>query len=281
MNILEIEKLSKNYKNFSLDNISFTVPEGCIMGLIGENGAGKTTIINLVTGASKKSGGNIKIFGKDSENLKDHERVDIGVVLTGCGFPEEITVARAEKILSGIYENWDSKTFFDYIGKFDLPLKKKIKTLSTGMKMRFEIAAALSHDAKLLILDEVTNGLDPAARMEVLDMLLDFIQDEKRSVLISSHIVGDLEKICDYITFIHKGELVFSENKDDILEKYAIINIDDAQLKELDERAVVSVQKTSCSQTALVFKDRIPSGFESEKASIEDIMVYYVKRGDR
>lgn len=280
MNILEIEKLTKDYKKFRLDNISFILPEGAIMGLIGENGAGKTTIINLITGSVKASGGKIKIFGRDRECLSEDDFALIGTVLADCSFPEEMTVTMAEKVLSGLYKNWDRDKFFSYAEKFGLPLKKKIKTFSTGMKMRLEIAAALSHNARLLILDEVTNGLDPAARMEVLDMLLDFIQDERCSVLISSHIVGDLEKICDYITFIHRGRLVFSENKDDLLEEYAIINIDDARLKELDENAVVAVNKTSCSQTALVLKDKIPGGFECQKAGIEDIMVYYIKRSD-
>ncbi len=281
MNILEIEKLCKNYKNFTLDNVSFTLPEGAIMGLIGENGAGKSTIINLITGAVQKNGGNIKIFGKPQENLTDEDHACIGTVLSGCGFPEEMTVGMAERVMRGMYKNWDSSAFLKYAADFQLPLKKKIRTLSTGMKMRLEIAAALSHNARLLILDEVTNGLDPAARMDVLDMLLDFIQDERRSVIISSHIVGDLEKICDYITFIHQGKIVFSENKDDLLEEYAIINIDDAQLKELDETAVIAVNKTSCTQTALVLKNKIPGTFECEKAGIEDIMVYYIKRSDK
>lgn len=281
MNILEIEKLTKNYKKFSLDNISFTLPEGAIMGLIGENGAGKTTIINLITGAVKKSGGKIKIFGKDSEGLSEDDFALIGTVLADCSFPEEMNVSMAEKVFSGLYKNWDREKFFGYTEKFGLPLKKKIKTFSTGMKMRFEIAVALSHNARLLILDEVTNGLDPAARMDVLDMLLDFIQDERCSVLISSHIVGDLEKICDYITFINKGRLVFSENKDDLLDEYAIINIDDARINELDENAVIAVNKTSCSQTALVLKYKIPRGFECQKAGIEDIMLYYIKRSEK
>lgn len=180
-----------------------------------------------------------------------------------------------------MYRQWDSKKFFDYIERFSLYKKSRIKTYSTGMKVKLEIAIALSHNAKLLILDEVTNGLDPSARMEILDMLLDFIQDEKRAVLISSHIIGDLEKICDYITFIHKGKIVFSENKDDILDKYAVINVDGQKMKELDEKAVISVSRTSYSEKALVYRDAIPSGFETEKTSIEDIMLYYIKRSDK
>lgn len=243
MNAVEIERLSKKYKNFTLNNVSFNIPEGSIMGLIGENGAGKSTIINLLTGAALKDGGNINIYGKDVQKLTRAEKSEIGVVLSGCGFPEELNINDVNRIMKSIYEKWNSKKFFEYADKYSLNGKSKIKTFSTGMKMKLEIAIALSHEAKLLILDEVTNGLDPSARMEILDMLLDFIQNEDRAVLISSHIIGDLEKICDYITFIHNGEIVFSENKDDLLERYAVINVSDKQIEELDEKAIVALDK--------------------------------------
>ena len=263
MNALEIESLTKKYKNFALDGVSFIIPEGTIMGLIGENGAGKSTIINLITGAAVKDSGKIDIYGKPSDKLTKDEKAEIGTVISGCGFPEELNAVDVNSIMKSVYRQWDSKKFFDYIERFSLYKKSRIKTYSTGMKVKLEIAIALSHNAKLLILDEVTNGLDPSARMEILDMLLDFIQDEKRAVLISSHIIGDLEKICDYITFIHKGKIVFSENKDDILDKYAVINVDGQKMKELDEKAVISVSRTSYSEKALVYRDAIPSGFET------------------
>ena len=281
MNALEIESLTKKYKNFALDGVSFIIPEGTIMGLIGENGAGKSTIINLITGAAVKDSGKIDIYGKPSDKLTKDEKAEIGTVISGCGFPEELNAVDVNSIMKSVYRQWDSKKFFDYIERFSLYKKSRIKTYSTGMKVKLEIAIALSHNAKLLILDEVTNGLDPSARMEILDMLLDFIQDEKRAVLISSHIIGDLEKICDYITFIHKGKIVFSENKDDILDKYAVINVDGQKMKALDEKAVISVSRTSYSEKALVYRDAIPSGFETEKTSIEDIMLYYIKRSDK
>ena len=281
MNALEIESLTKKYKNFALDGVSFIIPEGTRMGLIGENGAGKSTIINLITGAAVKDSGKIDIYGKPSDKLTKDEKAEIGTVISGCGFPEELNAVDVNSIMKSVYRQWDSKKFFDYIERFSLYKKSRIKTYSTGMKVKLEIAIALSHNAKLLILDEVTNGLDPSARMEILDMLLDFIQDEKRAVLISSHIIGDLEKICDYITFIHKGKIVFSENKDDILDKYAVINVDGQKMKELDEKAVISVSRTSYSEKALVYRDAIPSGFETEKTSIEDIMLYYIKRSDK
>ncbi len=281
MNAVEIEKLSKKYKNFTLNNVSFNIPEGSIMGLIGENGAGKSTIINLMTGAAMKDGGNIKIYGKNSDELTKTDKSDMGVVLAGCGFPEELCVNDVNYIMKSVYNKWDSNKFFNYADNFYLDRKSKIKTFSTGMKMKLEIAIALSHEARLLVLDEVTNGLDPSARMEILDMLLEFIQAEDRAVLLSSHIIGDLEKICDYITFIHKGEIIFSENKDDLLEKYAVINADTDRIRELDEKAVIALDKKSFSSSALVYRNLIPDSFETEKTTIEDIMLYYLKRGEK
>lgn len=281
MNAVEIEKLSKKYKNFTLNNVSFNIPEGSIMGLIGENGAGKSTIINLMTGAAVKDGGNIKIYGKNSDELTKTDKSDMGVVLAGCGFPEELCVNDVNYIMKSVYNKWDSNKFFNYADNFYLDRKSKIKTFSTGMKMKLEIAIALSHEARLLVLDEVTNGLDPSARMEILDMLLEFIQAEDRAVLLSSHIIGDLEKICDYITFIHKGEIIFSENKDDLLEKYAVINADTDRIRELDEKAVIALDKKSFSSSALVYRNLIPDSFETEKTTIEDIMLYYLKRGEK
>lgn len=279
MNILEVNSLKKHYNNFDLEDVSFSIPEGTIMGLIGENGAGKSTVINMIIGAVSKDAGRIALFGKDSKNIEDTLRNDIGTVLAGCGFPEELCAYDADKILKSIYSNWEEKKFLDYLSKFGLDKKKKIKDYSTGMKMKFELAVTLSHGAKLLILDEVTNGLDPMARNEILDILLDFIQDERCAVLISSHIIGDLEKICDYITFLHQGKLIFSEEKDELLEKYAVINVDECKLSELDEKALIALDKTKYSSKALVLKNMIPKDFEVEKTSIEDIMLFYMKRG--
>lgn len=280
MNILEVNGLKKHYNKFDLNNISFRIPEGTIMGLIGENGAGKSTVINMIIGAVIKDEGIITLFGKDTKYTDYSLRNDIGIVLAGCGFPEEFCALDANKILKKIYSNWDENKFYDFLNKFSLDNKKKIKDYSTGMKMKFELAIALSHNAKLLILDEVTNGLDPMARNEILDILLDFIQDDSRSVLLSSHIIGDLEKICDYITFLHKGKLVFSEEKDKLLDKYAVVNVDEAKLSELDERAIIALDKTKFSSKALVVKNMIPRGFDIERTSIEDIMLFYMKRGE-
>lgn len=281
MNALEIDKLTKNYRNFTLDGVSFSIPEGSIMGLIGENGAGKSTIINIITGAVHKDGGKVKIYGRDSESLTKAQRSEIGTVIAECGFPDELNLRDINSILKSVYKNWDEKKFFEYADRFSLYKKSRIKTFSTGMKMKLEIAIALSHGAKLLILDEATNGLDPSARLEILDLLMDFIQDERCSVLISSHIIGDLEKICDYITFIHNGKVIFSEEKDELLEKYAVINVDEGQLAELDISAVVAADRTSWSSKALVYRKMIPDSFETEKTNIEDIMLYYLKRSEK
>ena len=281
MDAVKIEGLCKNYKEFKLDNVSFEIPEGTIMGLIGENGAGKSTVINLITGACIKDSGNIEIYGTEADKMPVKDREIIGTVFAGCGFPDEMTVNEVNGILKSIYDTWDEEKFFGYIEKFGIMKKGKIRSFSTGMRMKLEIAAAFSHGAKLLILDEATNGLDPAARMEILDMLMDFIQDERCAVLISSHIVGDLEKICDYITFIHNGRVIFSENKDELLEKYAVINVSEKQLSELDSDAVVAEDRTKWSNKALVYKSMIPEGFEKEKTTVEDIMLYYIKRSER
>ena len=265
MSILEVKNLCKSYKGFDLNNVSFDIPEGTIMGLIGENGAGKSTIINIITNAVHKDSGTVKLFGVDLENCGPDIWNSIAVVQADCGFPEELTIKNAESVLKGIYKNWDSGKFESYINKLGLDFKKKIKSLSTGMKMKLELAIALSHSAKLLILDEATNGLDFMARNEILDILMDFIQDESCGVLLASHIIEDMERICDYITFIHNGNVVFSENKDDLLDKYAIINIDENKLSELDSKAVVYTDKTQYSSKALVYRNQIPSGFETKK----------------
>ncbi|MCD8036653.1 MAG: ABC transporter ATP-binding protein [Clostridiales bacterium] len=279
MNALEIDRLTKRYSNFTLGEVSFCLPEGTIMGFIGENGAGKSTVINLITGAVKKDSGTIKIYGKNTEEMNKSDWEEIGTVIAECGFPSELRLQDVNSILKSIYKNWDESKFFYYTDRFSLNKKGRIKDYSSGMKMKLEIAIAFSHGAKILILDEATNGLDPSARLEILDMLMDFIQDERCAVLISSHIISDLEKICDYITFIHGGKILFSEEKDKLLEKYVVINADEKQIEELDKPAIVAMERTKWSTKAMVLKDMIPQGFETEKTNIEEIMLYHIKRG--
>ena len=213
-NAIVVKNLRKNYKDFQLKDISFSVPKGCIMGFVGENGAGKTTTLKGILNLINRDGGSVEIFGMD--NIKDEKKIkeDIGVVFDECCFYDSLNPKESSKIMKRIYKNWDGKIFNDYLKKFQIPDKKIIKEFSKGMKMKLSIAIALSHKPKLLIMDEATSGLDPIVREEILDIFLDFIQDEEHSILMSTHITGDLDKIADYITFINNGEIIFSKSKD-------------------------------------------------------------------
>lgn len=275
-NAIEVSSLSKHYGSFTLDQVSFALPSGCIMGLIGENGAGKSTTIRLLLGLAKRTGGEVKVLGADPEKCEPELREEIGVVFDDCPFPETMTLRDVRRILSAAYRHFDAARFDSLADKFGLPERQKIKEYSRGMKMKLSIAAALSHGARLLILDEPTSGLDPVARDELLDVLLDFIQDERHSVLISSHILSDLEKACDYITFIHTGRVVFSEEKDELLEKYVIAKGSESEIDALDPDSVVGVRRGAFGCEALVER-AAGERLTHERASIEDIMLYYIK----
>ncbi|UZQ86365.1 ABC transporter ATP-binding protein [Thermoclostridium stercorarium] len=275
---LKLVNVSKHYRDFSLNRINISLPSGYIMGFIGENGAGKTTTIKLILDLIKKDEGKIFVLGKDNQIGLKSLKENIGVVMEDCFFPENLTAANINRILYGIYETWDERKFYSYLKQFSIPANKSIKEYSKGMKMKLSIAAALSHESKLLILDEPTNGLDPVVRDEVLDVFLDFIQDESHSVFISSHIISDLEKICDYITFIHKGSIVFSESKDELLEKYGILKCSEQDFQNIDSDAVVGYRKNSFGVEALVLKDGVGKNFVMDRPSIEDIMLYYTNR---
>ena len=275
-NAIECRNLSKDYGVFKLDRVNFTLPTGCIMGLIGENGAGKSTTIRLLLGLAKRSGGEVKVLGADPETAEPELREEIGVVMDDCPFPESMTLRDVRKILAAAYRHFDGARF-DSLGlKFSLPERQKIKEYSRGMRMKLSIAAALSHGSRLLILDEPTSGLDPVARDELLDILLEFIQDERNSVLISSHILSDLEKACDYITFINTGRVVFSDEKDELLGKYVIAKGSEREIDALDRDAVVGVRRGAFGCEALVER-RAGEHLTHERASIEDIMLYYIK----
>ena len=276
VNSIEVNGLSKRYGAFQLDNVSFTLPSGCIMGLIGENGAGKSTTIRLLLGLARRDGGEVRVLGCDPETAEPELREEIGVVMDDCPFPETMTLRDVRSILAAAYRNFDGERFDSLSLKFSLPERQKIKEYSRGMKMKLSIAAALSHGSRLLILDEPTSGLDPVARDELLDILLDFIQDERNSVLISSHILSDLEKACDYITFIHMGRVVFSEVKDELLDKYIIAKGSERAIASLDPDAVVGVRRGAFGSEALVER-AAGEHLAHERASIEDIMLYYIK----
>ena len=279
MNCIEIENLCKNYEGFSLKNVTFSVPEGCVVGLIGENGAGKTTTINCILSLVRGSG-TVKVFGKNTEELTDEERSKIGVVTGAKGLPSNLKVKQVGKVLRGVFRDWNGDAFCRYAEKFALPAEKKVSELSSGMKQKLALAAALSHETRLLVLDEPTTGLDPVARDELLNEFYEYMQRENRSMLLSSHITGDLEKICDYIAFIHKGELVFFEEKDALYEKYGILKCDKSRLAELDKSAVIGYSATPYGASALVLKEKIPASFATERAGIDDVMLYYIK-GER
>ena len=277
MNALELRGLEKHYKDFALGPLDLTLPGGTICGLIGENGAGKSTTLRLILDVVQRDGGTVSILGRDNRENLVQTKEEIGAVMGSDGIPLCLNAVQVGKVMAGIYQNWDADAYAGYCRKFDLPPKKKYKDYSTGMKMKLCIAVALSHHARLLLLDEATNGLDPVVRDEVVDLLLDFARDEDHSILISSHIVSDLEKLCDTIAFLHKGKLLLCEEKDALREKYALWHGTAAQLEELDAGAVYGRHLTAYGAEALVRRDAMPAGAELATVSIEELFVLMVK----
>ena len=277
MNALEIRNLTKSYPGFKLDNLSLTLPAGCILGLIGENGAGKSTTIKLILDMIHKDCGTIKILGK--ENGRDMRLIkeDVGVVLDEVGIPECLTANQVGRIMSRTFHNWDDGEYRRLISKLSLPCDKPFKDFSRGMKMKLGIAVAMSHNSKLLLLDEATSGLDPLVRDEVLDMLMDFTRDETHSVLISSHIVSDLEKLCDYIAFLHKGKLLLFEEKDVLLSEYGLLHCTDDQLKDISPDALCHVKKSPYGSEVMVRRSGVPHYMNVSPISIEELFVFMVK----
>lgn len=277
MNAIEIKNLCKSFPGFTLDNLTLTLPGGCIMGLIGENGAGKSTTIRLILDMLHKDSGSITILGKNNGDNIHMTKQDIGVVLDEVGIPECLTVRQVGRIMRYTFQNWEEDTFSALADRLSLPDNKPFKDFSRGMKMKLGLAIALSHQAKLLILDEATSGLDPVVRDEVVGMLYDFTRDEQHSILISSHIVSDLEKLCDYIAFIHKGRLLLCEEKDQLLAAYGLIQCTKEQLDALDAAAVIFRKESPYGVKAMVLRDRIPSRFSVSPISIEELFVFMVK----
>ncbi|MCI8631190.1 MAG: ABC transporter ATP-binding protein [Firmicutes bacterium] len=275
---IEFKNVTKKYDGFVLDNVSFALPRGCIMGLIGANGAGKSTIINLMLDITAKDSGNIRVLGCSSTDLTRELKEKIGVVFDESFFPENMKLKEVEKVLANIYKSWDKTAFSEYMRKFALPQDKVVKDFSRGMKMKLSIACALSHNAELLVLDEATSGLDPIVRDEILDIFLDFIQDENHSVLISSHITSDLEKVCDYVTFINEGHIVMSDEKDLILEKYAVVKCGEDEFDMLPQDKVIGVRIHKFGAEALMEASAVPHSYAIEPADLEKIMLFTVKR---
>ena len=277
MNALEIKNLTKSYPGFTLDNLNLTLPSGCIMGLIGENGAGKSTTIKLILDMIHKDSGSITILGKDNTDGIELTKEDIGVVMDEVGIPECLTVKQVGKVMKNTFRNWDDAEYTRLIQKLALPDKKQFKEFSRGMKMKLGIAIALSHNAKLLILDEATSGLDPVVRDEVVEMLSDFTRDEAHSILISSHIVSDLEKLCDYIAFIHKGKLLLCEEKDQLLAEYGLIHCTSEELQNLPAEAIKYKKENPYGIEAMVRRGAVPAGVNVSPISIEELFVFMVK----
>lgn len=282
--IIEVEGLRKQYPEFALKDVSFKIPGGCIMGLIGENGAGKSTTLKAILDLIHIDGGKITVFGK---SMKDHGiaiREDIGVVLDGAGFHASLNLMNIGAFMSKIYKKWDDSYYKSLCERFSLPATQRIQDYSTGMRMKLLIATAMAHRPKLLILDEATSGLDPVVRDEILDMLLEFIQDEEHSVLISSHITSDLEKVADYITFIHKGEIFLSEEKDEIMETYGIVHCKEEDIVKIPKSYIVGVDRGTYRCDVMVSSredvGRLLPECVIDRIRLEDVLLFKVK-GER
>ncbi len=279
MYAFEIRNMSKRYgkirkNDFELKDVSLALPSGCIMGLIGENGAGKTTLINAMLGIISRNSGTVSFFDKpECTEAKD----EIGVVLGEESFPETLNPYDVNKMMRNIYSKWDEEKYFALLEKFSLPRKKIIKNFSRGMKVKLSIAVALSHNAKLLILDEPTNGLDPVIRNEIVDIFYEFTRNPLNSVLISSHIVSDLEKLCDYIAFLHKGKLVLCEEKDRLLEKYGIIHCSATEFEKIEPSAVKSKKESPYGVEAVVERRSVSADTEISPVGVEELFVVLMK----
>ncbi len=285
INAIEIKGLTKKYDGFTLDNISFNVPKGSIMGFIGQNGAGKTTTLKALLNILKADSGSIRIFGMDHVKDELAIKAQLSAVFDEIPFHDDLSAKHLNRILGDIYEAWNPQVFKGFLDRFALPEKKKIGKFSKGMKMKLQIATALSHGAKLLVMDEATTGLDPVVRNEILEIFLEYLQDETNTILMSSHITSDLEKIADSVTFIDKGKLLISGYKDDILERHGILKCTKADYKDIDAADIVSARLTDFGAEVMVADKaackRKYNGLVLDPASLDDIMVYYVNAGKK
>lgn len=280
-NSIVVKDLCKNFPDFALDHVSFCVPKGRIVGFIGENGAGKSTTINLILNELKKDGGEIKVFGEDHSACSVKE--NMGVVFDECTFHDIFTANNIEKILSGVYRSWDKNLYHQYLKRFDLPENKPVGSFSRGMKMKLSVICALAHKPKLLILDEATSGLDPIIRDEMLDLFLEFIQDEEHSVFFSSHIISDIQKIADYVIFIHQGKIILEEQKDELVYGYGIMRCAREQFASVSLDDYIIYRNTKVSVECLIRnKEAMKRKYKDiiiDSATLEDIMLFYMKGG--
>ena len=281
--ILEINNLTKKFDSFSLRNISFNIPKGLIMGFVGPNGAGKTTTIKSILGMLPQDSGTVKLFGMDNKenNLQINEQ--IGVVMDTPFFVDDWTISDVEKAISPFYTSWNSKKYAEFIEKFGIDRKKKVKDLSRGMKVKLMLSVALSHNAKLLILDEPTSGLDPLARDELCNLFSDFIADENNSILFSTHIISDLEKIADYITFILDGKIIFTGLKDEFLEDYVLVKGGVNEIGRDQKKLLIGLREYSTGFEALISSENLinlPSKLLFEQPTLEEIIIFMSKEGE-
>ena len=276
MNAIEIKGLTKTYPGFTLGPLDLAVPGGSVVGLIGENGAGKSTTIRLLLDLTRPESGEISILGRPVSELPALKE-EIGIVLDEPGLPAALTARQIGRVLRDAYRNWDESAWEENLRRFSIPADKKFAELSNGTKMKLSLSAALSHRARLLILDEATNGLDPVMRDEVVDILMEFTRDEEHSILISSHIVSDLEKLCDYIAFLHKGKLIVFEEKDVLSGEYGLFHGTASELAALPAEALLHRVDTPYGVTAAVRRDAVPSGMELSPISIEELFVMMAK----
>ena len=279
MNAIELNHIHKRFPGFAIQDLSLAVPSGTICGLVGENGAGKSTTIRLLMNALRPDSGTVRVLGVDAASPEFRAvKEDVGVVLDEAYYPETLTAVQVGKVMAGTYRRWEQGTYEGFLRRFGLPEKKPFKDFSRGMKMKLAIAVALSHQPKLLILDEATSGLDPIVRDEVLEIFNEFTREEDHSILISSHILSDLEKLCDYIAFLHRGRLLFCDEKDRLLEAYGVFAGTAEQMESLREEAVIGREASGYGGVrALVRREEVPAGLELERATVEDIILFMVK----
>ena len=278
---IKVEGLTKYYKDFTLDNVSFAVPKGSIVGFIGENGAGKSTTIKAILNLIQKDAGMVELLGQKDGAGSREVKEQISVIFDECYFPEGLMTEDVNRMMKYTYRNGEPETFRSYCEKFGLPGKKPVKEFSRGMKVKLSIAAALSHKAKLIILDDACGSLDPVVRSEILDIFMDFIQEEDHTVFLSSHITSDIEKICDYILLIHKGKVLFFENKDALLYDYGIVRCTKEQYQGLEPALIVGVRENRFEVEVLVnnrqvLMEQYPD-YVVDQATVEDILLYIVK----
>ena len=281
-NAIEIKNLTKKYDGFTLDNVSFDVPKGSIMGFIGQNGAGKTTTINSLLNIINWDSGEIRLLGQEMPEHEYEVKEQISAIFDVLPFNDDLSAKQLTRIMRGIWKEWDEDTFLNYLERFQLPFKKKFGQFSKGMKMKLQIAAGLSHNAKLLIMDEATTGLDPVVRNEILDIFLEYLQDENNSILMSSHITSDLEKIADMVTFIDKGRILLTGIKDEILDYHGFVKFSKKDFKEFEREDYISARVTDFGAEVMV-SDRSKagkkySGAVIDKTTLEEIMLFYVNR---